>query len=66
MLVPYKVTKASPLQLKLSYARIASEEGVVDMEARVIDLKLGKPGSRNRARVPDQCTLGIMHPIDQR
>jgi hypothetical protein len=34
-----KPTQASPLQLQLSYARIAMEEGVATMEARAIELK---------------------------
>jgi hypothetical protein len=42
-----KPTMASPLQLKLSYARIAAEEGVAAMEARAIELKRKKPGSQN-------------------
>ncbi len=44
-----QATETSPLQLQLSYARIAAEEGVAAMEARVIDLKRNKPGSQNRA-----------------
>ena len=36
-----QATETSPLQLQLSYARIAAEEGVAAMEARVIDLKAG-------------------------
>ena len=41
-------TQASPLQLQLSYARIAMEEGVAAMEARAIELKRNKQGSQNR------------------
>ena len=43
-----KPTKESPLQLQLSYARIASEEGVATMEARAIELNRKKDGSQNR------------------
>jgi hypothetical protein len=42
-----KPTQATPLQLQLSYARIASEEGVAAMEARAVELKRKKPGSQN-------------------
>ena len=43
-----QATEAAPLQLQLSYARIASEEGVAAMEARAIELKRSKQGSQNR------------------
>ena len=43
-----KPTQATPLQLQLSYARIASEEGVATMEARAIGLKRRKASNQNR------------------
>ena len=36
--------------LILSYARIATEEGVAAMEGRCIDLNLGRRGSRNKSK----------------
>lgn len=42
-----KPTPATPVRLRLSYARIASEEGVAAMEARAIELKRRKDGSQN-------------------
>lgn len=44
-----KPTKATPLQLRLSYARIASEEGVATMEARAIELRRKQDGNQNRS-----------------
>ena len=35
--------------LRLSYARIASEEGVATMEARAIELKRKQDGNQNRS-----------------